>query len=180
MQEKKISSCLKLWKTISPDLKNARIRGIAPALGIRESRRIVGEYVLTVDDLAERRKFDDAICYSLYGWDLPDPKKPSLQPDSNRSKSIYTPIPYRCLLPKGVTNLIVAGRCISVERPVLGPVRVMAPCIAMGEAAGYATRLALDSESSYKNVDITALKEKILQKGGMLNLDWWANCKRSY
>ena len=160
-----------IMKKYFPGFKNSRIRSIAPALGIRESRRIVGEYVMTVDDLAENKRFDDAIAYSLYGWDLPDPKKPSLQPDAERSKSMYTPIPYRCLLPTGVGNLIVAGRCISVERPVLGPVRVMAPCIAMGEAAGYATRIALDGGLAYKSIDISLLREKILQKGGMLHFE---------
>jgi hypothetical protein len=159
-----------IMKNHFPGFKNARIRGIAPVLGIRESRRIVGEYVLTVDDLINGNSFDDAIAYSLYGWDLPDPRKPSHQPDHGKKrKSSYTPIPYRCLIPKGIDNLIVAGRCISVERPVLGPIRVMAPCIAMGEAAGYATGLALGNGISYKNVDTAALREKILQKGGMLN-----------
>ncbi len=162
---------LEIMRRYFPGFKNARIRSIAPALGIRESRRIVGEYVLTVDDLANEKAFDDAIAYSVYGWDLPDPKKPSLQPDEDKHKSLYTPIPYRCMLPKNVGNLIVAGRCISVERPVLGPIRVMAPCIAMGEAAGYATKLALECDAAYKDVDIAALRERILLKGGKLHLD---------
>ena len=162
---------LEIMRSYFPGFKKARIRSIAPSLGIRESRRIVGEYVLTVDDLASEKAFDDAIAYSVYGWDLPDPKKPSLQPDTKKHKSLYTPIPYRCILPKKVDNLIVAGRCISVERPVLGPTRVMAPCIAMGEAAGYATKLALDCDAAYKDVDIAALREKIILKGGKLHFD---------
>lgn len=127
--------------------------------------------MLTVEDLANGKAFDDAIAYSLYGWDLPDPKKPSLQPDTKKRKPLFTPIPYRCLIPQGVDNLIAAGRCISVERPVLGPVRVMAPCIAMGEAVGYATGLALQRNTAYKAVDIAALRKTIVQKGGKLLLD---------
>ena len=149
-----------------PGFKHARIRSIAPALGIRESRRIVGEYILSVDDLVNEKAFDDTIAYSVYGWDLPDPKKPSHQPDKGKHKPLFTPIPYRCLLPKMIGNLIVAGRSISVERPVLGPIRVMAPCIAMGEAAGYATKLALDAGTLYKNINIKLLKETIICKGG--------------
>lgn len=149
-----------------PGFKHARIRSIAPALGIRESRRIVGEYILSVDDLVNEKAFDDTIAYSVYGWDLPDPKKPSHQPDKGKHKPLFTPIPYRCLLPKMIGNLIVAGRSISVERPVLGPIRVMAPCIAMGEAAGYATKLALDAGTLYKNINIKLLKETIVCKGG--------------
>lgn len=155
-----------------PGFEHARIRSIAPALGIRESRRIVGEYTLTVDDLVGERVFDDAIAYSVYGWDLPDPKKPSYQPDEGKPKSLYTPIPYRCLIPQNVDNLIVAGRSISVERPVLGPIRVMAPCIAMGEAAGYATKIALENCIGYKNVDVSLLQEKIVNKGGLLNFEY--------
>jgi len=75
------------------------------------------------------------------------------------------------MLPTGVGNLIVAGRCISVERPVLGPIRVMAPCIAMGEAAGYATKLALACNASYKDVDIQALRDRILSTGGKLHFN---------
>ena len=153
-----------------PGFENARIRNVAPTLGIRESRRIEGEYVLTVNDLLRETDFEDTIAYSVYGWDLPDPKKPSHQPDKERHKGLFTPIPYRALVPKGVDNLIVAGRCISVERPVLGPVRVMAPCIAMGEAAGYATKLALVSSSAYRDVDASQLRDKIAQKGGIVEV----------
>jgi glycine/D-amino acid oxidase-like deaminating enzyme len=161
---------LEIMRNHFPGFKNAKLRAIAPAMGIRESRRIVGEYELTVEDLANERKFEDAIAYSVYRWDLPDPKKPSLQPDEQRHKSLYTPIPYRCLVPQGVENVIVAGRSISVERPVMGPTRVMAPCIAMGEATGYATKLAIEKGIAYKDVDIKRLQAKIVEKGGMLTM----------
>ena len=159
---------LDIMRKYFPGFKNARIRNVASMFGVRESRRIVGEYVLTVDDLAEEKNFNDAIAYSVYGWDLPDPKKPSHQPHFQKHKSLYTPIPYRCLLPQKVDNLIAVGRCISVERPVLGPLRVMGPCIAMGEAAGYATKLAISNNVKYKDVDIERLKERIIEKGGIL------------
>lgn len=163
-----IYKLFEIMKTHFPGFEHARLRNIAPMLGIRESRRIEGEYVLTVDDLLHENEFEDAIAYSVYGWDLPDPKKPSHQPDRDRHKGLFTPIPYRTLLPKGIDNLITAGRCISVERPVLGPVRVMAPCIAMGEATGYATRIAIDGSFAYRNVDVMKLRDKIVEKGGVL------------
>lgn len=124
---------------------NARIRQVAPFIGIRETRRAVCEYVLKVEDLTEGKDFSDSIAMSSYGRDMPDPKKPSNQPfDNVKRKSEYTRIPYRCLIPKGIDNLIIAGRCIGVEREVLGVVRVMGPCIAMGESAGIASALALN------------------------------------
>lgn len=150
-----------------PGFKNAVVREIAPVIGIRETRRIIGEYTLTVEDLITGNTFDDSIALSGYGWDLPNPKKPSHQPFHGVTrKAETTPIPYRCLLPKGINNLIAVGRCISVEREVLGPVRVMGPCIAMGEAAGIATALAVTGNVAYRNVDTVALRKKIVEHGG--------------
>lgn len=72
-------------------------------------------------------------------------------------------------MPQGINNLITVGRCISVEREVLGPVRVMGPCIAMGEAAGIATALALEENKSYNKVNTNALREKIVANGGFVD-----------
>lgn len=153
-----------------PGFQNARVRAIAPVIGIRETRRIVGEYTLTVEDLIAARDFSDSIALSGYGWDMPNPKKPSHQPFHGvKRSSPITQIPYRCLLPRGVGNLITVGRCISVEREVLGPVRVMGPCIAMGEAAGIATWLACREKIAYCNVCTATLREKILSKGGLVD-----------
>lgn len=153
-----------------PGFGNARVREIAPIIGIRETRRIIGEYTLTVEDLITGNTFDDSIALSGYGWDLPNPKKPSYQPFHGvERKSKITQIPYRCLLPKGINNLIAVGRCISVEREVLGPVRVMGPCIAMGEAAGIATALALNKNITYNKVDTIALRNKIVESGGLVD-----------
>ena len=157
-------------KKYFPGFKNATVKDIAPVIGIRETRRISGEYILSVEDLISGKDFDDGIAISGYGWDLPDPKKPSHHRSSEiKRSSPFTQIPYRCLIPKGIDNLITVGRCISVEREVLGPVRVMAPCIAMGEAAGIATSLALKNNSKYKEVDAIALREKIKKNNGIVS-----------
>ena len=125
---------------------------------------------MTVEDLITGRTFPDSIALSGYGWDLPNPKKPSDQPFHKVvRKSLITQIPYGTLLPQGINNLITVGRCISVEREVLGPVRVMGPCIAMGEAAGIATALALTGNTSYNKVDTAVLREKIVERGGMVD-----------
>ena len=127
-------------------------------------------YTMTVEDLITGRTFPDSIALSGYGWDLPNPKKPSDQPFHKVvRKSLITQIPYGTLLPQGINNLITVGRCISVEREVLGPVRVMGPCIAMGEAAGIATALALTGNTSYNKVDTAVLREKIVERGGMVD-----------
>ena len=151
-----------------PGFENAHIRQIAPMIGIRETVRIRGEYALSVDDLIFGRDFPDGIALSGYGWDLPHPKTPSLQPyDGVTRKSPITQIPYRCLVPVGVDNVLAAGRCISTEREALGPVRVMGPCIAMGEAAGIAAAQICGTGRALRDADTDALRRKIWQYGGL-------------
>jgi hypothetical protein len=163
-----------------PGFENAKIKTIAPQLGIRETRRIAGEYQLTVEDLSLDREFNDCIGFSMYGWDLPDPEKPSLQPMANDEKTGYTykvrkglstPVPYRIMVPKTVKNLICPGRAVSVERQVLGPVRVMAPCMAMGEAAGTACAQVTGNNVSFIDVNISELKEKLRKYDVILDRD---------
>lgn len=153
-----------------PGFRNAKIRQIAPVLGIRETRRLKGRYMLSVEDLLNGVIFDDTIALSAYGWDMPHPKKPSYQPfhENGLTKKLpYTMIPYRSLLPVEISNLIAAGRCISVEREVSGSVRVMGPCIAIGEAAGIAATLAMESKVGFKDVNVRQLKEQIQTYGGI-------------
>jgi len=163
---------LSIMRTHFPGFAHAKIRQIAPAIGIRETRRIHGDYTLTVDDLINGKVFDDSIAVSSYGWDLPNPKHPSLQPYHGvKRSSPYTHIPYRCMLPLNLQNLIMGGRCISCEREVLGPIRVMGPCLAMGEAAGIAASLAISSNCDFKAVDVKTLQEAIHKNGGITHME---------
>lgn len=154
-----------------PGFRNASIRQIAPVIGIRETRRIVCEYMLSVQDLIDGITFPDSIAVSGYGWDLPHPKRPSDQPMlGQKRKSEFTELPYRCLIPKGVDNLLVAGRCIGVERDVSGIMRVMGPCIAMGEAAGIAAALSLSDGCPFREVDTRKLRAEIISHGGIADI----------
>jgi len=154
-----------------PGFRNAAIRQIAPVIGIRETRRIACEYALTVQDLIDGATFPDSIAVSGYGWDLPHPKQPSYQPlHGVRRRSEFTELPYRCLVPRGVGNLLVVGRCIGVERDVSGVMRVMGPCVAMGEAAGIATALSIACGCAYKNVNTEALRAEIRAHGGITDI----------
>jgi glycine/D-amino acid oxidase-like deaminating enzyme len=157
-----------------PGFSRARLKAMASHIGIRESRRIVGDYVMTVDDVCKGTDFPDTIALSSYGFDLPDPKKPSHQPlvESGRPKPPVTRIPYRIMLPRPVTNLICPGRAVSVERDVLGPLRVMAPCMAMGEAAGAAAAQAVNRGCSFREVDTLSLRTELGKRGAIL--DWSA------
>ena len=156
-----------------PGFKDARIRLVAPVLGIRESRRIVGDYIYKVADVADELEFPDTIGFSGYGWDLPDPKRPSYQPMHSKSnapklKRLAMPIPYRVLVPQPITNVICPGRAISVERDVLGPLREMAPCYAMGHAAGLASVQVVREGIPYGGVDTDRLREELAAAGAVV------------
>ncbi len=169
---------MKIMQQYIPGFKNARIKSIASQLGIRETRRIVGDYVMTVKDLENDVVFDDCIGFSMYGWDLPDPNKPSIQPFADDEKTgfkakvkkgLSTPLPYRIMIPKEITNLICPGRAVSVEGQVLGPVRVMAPCMAMGEAVGVAANDVVRKGIAFKNIDVNNLKRKLRDYGAIID-----------
>lgn len=154
-----------------PGFADARLKDVAPLLGVRETRRIRGAFSLTVDDLVRGEEFDDTIGLSSYGWDLPDPKRPSHQPLSGkvRRKRAVTPIPYRVMTPRPVENLICPGRSVSVERDVLGPLRVSGPCFAMGEAAGQAARQVVQDDIPFAEVDTAVLRDELLSHGVLLD-----------
>jgi glycine/D-amino acid oxidase-like deaminating enzyme len=153
-----------------PGFAQARIKSLAPLMGVRETRRIKALEILRVDDLANGRKYSSTIGLSSYGWDLPDPKRPSHQPLTERQqpKSPFTPIPFGIMVPQGVDNLICPGRAVGVERDVLGPLRVMAPCMAMGEAAGVAALHVVQGGGSFKTVDIEAVRGELRRRGAII------------
>jgi hypothetical protein len=122
--------------SILPAFKGSFIMETSPYILEREGRRVKGEYTLTEEDVLSGRKFEDGIAKNSWPIELWDSKMGPiyryLQPDE------YYDIPFRCLLVKGITNLLTAGRCISVSHEALGSTRVMGTCMALGEQAGRA------------------------------------------
>lgn len=172
MQEgrREIQTLLTTLRENWPGFSRARVKAVAPVLGVRESRRIQGEYRLTVSDVQTGRFFADTVGYSAYGWDLPDPARPSHQPMHGAAKPPVTAIPYRTMVPRSVDNVLCPGRAVSVERDVLGPVRVMAPCMAMGEAAGLAASQVIRTGCAFAEVDVADLKKALSHQGAIV--DW--------
>lgn len=175
---REVHKLMEIFKKHFPGFENVKLKAVAPQLGIRETRRIVGDFVLTIDHLAHDAGFENNIGFSMYGWDLPDPDKPSEQPFAEDSKTGYkykvkkgltTPLPYHIMVPRPVKNLINPGRAVSVEGQVLGPVRVMAPCMAMGEAAGTAAKQVVKKSISFAEVDIQALRAELRQNGAIVD-----------
>ena len=154
--------------------KNAHISATAPILGVRESRRIKGEYCLTVEDYLLRRSFDDEIARNSYWLDFhgKDELLESFPPEKLRYSAGETHgIPWRCLIPVGIDNLLVAGRCISMEHAVLASIRVMPNCLAMGEAAGLGAAMAAKDGNGVRAVDVSFLRSKI-KKGETIYSDY--------
>jgi hypothetical protein len=116
-----------------------RLYHLQPETAYRESYRILGETVITHEDYTSGRRFDDAICYAFYPVDLHT--KTGVRPKPLAEGTVPT-IPLRALVPKGARNLTVAGRCVSSDRLANSGLRVQAPCMAMGQAAGAAAALA--------------------------------------
>ncbi len=136
----------------------------APMVGIRESRRIVGEYTLSADDFRAARKFEDGIAKSCYPIDIHNPSGVGVSlerlPDGE-----YHEIPYRCLVPQKVDNLLVAGRCISTTFEAQAAIRIEATCRAMGEAAGVAAALCVSEGCSPRRLDTDLVLEALKQNG---------------
>jgi len=148
-------------------------------IGVRETRRIVGEYRLVVDDYLARRSFDDEIARNSYYLDVhlsraDQALRAAGKLDWKEHGRPYGPgeshgIPYRCLIPKRLANVLVAGRCISSDRPVQGAVRVMPFCLAMGEAAGCAAAMVVAGGlGDVRDVDVAALRDRLRSHGAHL------------
>ena len=154
---------------------NAFLVETAPAVGARESRRIVGDYQLCEEDYLARRSFPDEICRCSYyidihrrmlsGKDIDQPQFPRY------GKGESFGLPYRCLTPRGLKNVLVAGRSISCTRALQGSTRVMPVCLAMGEAAGIAARMAAaekEKDVDVHTVDTRRLRDTLRANGAYL------------
>lgn len=154
---------LEMLKEFRPDVfRDAFIVKTAIIPGIRDSRRIVGDYLFTGNDWRARRTFDDEIGRNCYFIDIHKGGVPEVHYGRGESHGI----PYRVLTPKGLRNVLVAGRCISTDEEAYGSLRVMPPCLVTGEAAGVAARLAsLSASRDVHSVDVSDLRSRLKARG---------------
>ncbi|WP_068781279.1 FAD-dependent oxidoreductase [Paenibacillus sp. GM2] len=141
-KEEGIRQAQELFEAIRqhPAFHHAKLEYIAPKLGIREGRRIVGEYELTAEDCLESRRFEDMVAACAYSLDIHSPDGGASRLESIPEPGYYH-IPYRSLIPKGCTNLLLSSRCISGTHEAHSSYRIMASVSAIGEAAGTAAAL---------------------------------------
>jgi len=161
---------VKFMQKYVPGFENAVFSGIAPRIGIRETRRIVGEYVLTKDDIMQARKRSDGIGKGSHELDVHG-SGVKHERSTIKDGGSYD-IPYDCLVPKKVKNMLVAGRCFSATRDAHSSARVMGTCMAMGQAAGTAAAgFAADPawNGDVRSVNIDALRARLKAQGAVLD-----------
>lgn len=157
---------LEMLKEFRPEtFGSAFIARTAIIPGIRDSRRIEGDYIFTVEDWMARKSFDDEIGRNAYFLDVHKAGYEEVHYGKGESHGI----PYRCLTPKGLKNVLVAGRCISTDEHAFGSLRVMPCCLVTGEAAGLAASLAtVQSKSDVHKIDIQKLRRRLREEGQYL------------
>jgi glycine/D-amino acid oxidase-like deaminating enzyme len=178
---KSVRAILPFLKTV-PGLENSFLIDIAPQIGVRDSRRIVGDVILTRDDIFDEAEPADTIALKVHrgpnvkGW-VRHPSNGTEGAAQHRNLFegaapfvvVTFGIPYRCLLPKGIDGLLVAGKTVSFDNEAHARCRLMPECIAMGEAAGTAAALAVKAGVAPRNIDIAVLRAKLTDGG--LNLE---------
>jgi hypothetical protein len=147
-----------------PGFANARIAATATQIGVRESRRILGEYTLTAEDVLHARTFDDAVARSAYPIDIHNPSGSGTTTHRLPAGASYE-IPYRCLVPVGVDDLLVAGRCISTTHEALASTRLTPTVMTLGQAAGTAAALSAAAGVAPRALDPDQLRSRLISDG---------------
>lgn len=163
----------KLWANMEvlrrhvPGCERISLITTAAVMGVRETRRFEGEYTLSDEDVLEGRQFEDQIYRYACFVDIHEPKPGSRSRLADRSlpPGESYGVPFRCLVPRGVENLLVAGRCLSATHAALASVRMMPSCMAMGQAAGTAAAMRLKTGTSVRATNVDELRETLRRQG---------------
>ena len=148
-----------------PGYENVRITASGTTTGVRESRRVMGDYVIDASELAAGCRFPDVVVHkALFIVDIHNPAGPGQAEDHIQYCQPYD-LPYRCFLPKGIEGLLVAGRCISGTHRAHASYRVMSICMAMGEAVGMAAALAAARNCTPRALPVTDLQAAMTARG---------------
>lgn len=155
---------LRFFRERVPGFENARIAATGTQVGIRESRRIVGRYTLSAQDVLEARHFDDAVARSAYPIDIHNPSGSGTTTHRLPAGGTYE-IPYRCLVPINREQLLVAGRCISTTHEALASTRLTPTVMTLGQAAGTAAALANERNVCVSAVEGNELRARLIDDG---------------
>lgn len=147
-------------------LENLTINAFAPECGVRESRRIIGEYTMTKDDYLNGRCFDDALCHSFYYVDIHDMEKGLILEQIR--PGIHPQVPRRIMIPKGADNFMAAGRIVSSDRAANSCLRIQASCMATGQAAAATAVCALQEKKSVGTADLKNIRKLLKANGAII------------
>ena len=169
MARRQIWEMMELLKaTGEPIFQNAQIVSIASSIGVRESRKLKGVHILTVEELKNCTKFPDSIALGNYDVDIHNPEGSGTSHYYFAPGEYYT-IPYRSLLPVEFDNLLVAGRCISATHEAQASIRIMPICATLGQAAGLAAAVAKQTNTNAHTLDIFRLQDLLRQTGAAID-----------
>lgn len=201
-----VSFLVEFIRKYIPGFEDCYLSATASLMGVRESRRVVGEYILTASDIAHLRKFDDVVCISCHGYDVhnydapgnikwaaveidgktqyvicdaggfgtttpPPDGMPVVDVHGNSMENAvfeingYYDIPYRCLVPAKLDNMLVAGRNLSSDVNAQSGCRLILACFNMGEAAGTAAAISLAQNVRPRDVNVTELQNEMIANG---------------
>ena len=169
LARKQVYEIYDFMKKHADGLENSFLMMTAAEIGVRESRMIVGEYVLTEDDCRAFTKFDDSVAACNYDIDIHNPEGSGTSHYYFPEGKYYT-IPYRSLIPKGMDNLLVAGRCISSDHGAQASYRIMPTVCSIGEAAGCALGMAAKGHQSVREVNVRELQEALKSNGAFIGI----------
>jgi len=164
------------YKEYLEGFEKMELVSLGAALGVRESRRILGDYVLNLKDFEDRAVFEDEIGRYSYPVDI-HASKPTEEEYKKFEKEFYSlrygkgesyGIPYRILCPRGLSNVLVAGRCVSTDRYLQGSIRVMPGCYITGQAAGLAAAVAIENNTDIRSFPVATLQKRLKAMGGYL------------
>ncbi len=162
----RVDDAMRFFKAHLQQFANVQLDQTAAMIGVRESRRVRGEYELTLADMEAGRRFDDGIATCRFGVDIHQPDGKSQEANAKYRIQPYQ-IPYRCLVPLAVENLLVAGRCISGSYEAHASYRVTGDCVAMGQAAGTASALSIDADLTPRALDGHKVVEAMVADGAV-------------
>lgn len=160
---------VKVFQKYLPGFENAWMSHTASLIGTRESRRILGDYYITTDDLRSCAQFDDSIGYGSFFFDVHNCTNIGMDEEAEQPPAGFRyQIPFRALLPRTLRNVLVAGRCISCDHHALGSLRVMPQCFIEGDAVGIAAAMAAQQGVFPRDIDVPELQDALREAGAIV------------
>jgi glycine/D-amino acid oxidase-like deaminating enzyme len=162
---KRVRQLAKYFKEEIQGFENSHVETIGPTVGVRETRRFKGIYKLTGDDIFAGAKFTDGVVCCDNAIDNVCRGSNISEYVSLIEKGLYYQVPFRCMVPKHIENLLFAGRCISADSVALASMRGMATCMGLGQAAGTAAAMAVKDNNPFQNINHKVLIQQLRDQG---------------